>query len=313
MSNRIKRIISSVVLAVIAASSTVFLSADASADSYKYYKYVRATDTVTTYELELEPYSATSSSYNMSRGVIGDDNRTRRSTNGVVHIEYGGKTGGTGFIIGDHTIVTAAHCVVNFSNLSSDVSDEEAVSADDFLDNIVIRRYNSSGFYDGSELMTPVEIHVPCKRRTSNANQKQLNDFALITVAQDLSAYTHFNLGIAYDTGNTNSLDIPVLATGFPGDLNENANSHYLMYTGFGHISTDTPPDPGLLYFDADVEAGTSGGPVYTVTRCTVGNTTYTSYTAISLVGVSHDDVNWGPRFDSRIIQFYHNNPYIGY
>lgn len=179
--------------------------------------------------------------------------------------------------------------------------------------------YNSSGVHNGVKL-TPKEVHVPVKYKTTDSRQDFENDYALITVEENLSEYGRFSLGYAYDTSNVNSTNIPVLTTGFPqnvnGGDNSNPNTPPLMYTGYGYIlapSASENPSSKLLYYDADVTHGNSGAPVYTITEYNINNEDYILYTAISLCGVCYDTKNWGPRFDSKIMQFYLSNDNIDY
>ncbi len=303
MKHQIKRIISYLSVSVLVFSTAAVFNADATSPSRAYLKYDFSSNTTETYTLTIsEPSSSTNRS---NLGVINGDDRFRDGHDGIVYLS----TGGTGFIVDDHVIATAAHCISNFT-------DEDLEGTHYFIPDLEIYLYNDSGVFNGTKL-TPIEAHVPQGRNTTASVQKQRHDYALLTVAEDLSTYTHFDLGYVYDVDNTNSTNIPVFLSGFPqsvvGTDNSNNVTAPLLYTGAGHICAPYHPDDRLLYYNADATQGNSGGPVYVVNKFIVGNDQYIKFTAISLSGIASTNYNWGPRFDSNIIQFYLQNPNISF
>lgn len=238
-------------------------------------------------------------SKNNTRGIIGTDDRVIDWTkSGTVKLMTSSNYAGTGFVVGSHTIATAAHCVYNYSS-----------SKGKSLTEILL--FDSNG--NISLHATPVEMHVPniyinLLSSTSGTNQY---DYALITVEEDLSDYACYNLGSTMDSIFTNNQAISV--TGFPQQINkgstnvQNVNDHtnHYMYTGTGSILNKHPfGNYEQLFYDVDVTEGKSGGPVY-ATESRNGNTYFTVLAINAAVGY---EWNIGTRINTDIIHFYKNN-----
>ncbi len=179
-------------------SSLAFTSAEATTVSRGYLKHVYATGTTTSYTLTTEIVSSPN-----ARTIIDGDDRTyqtRSENNGIVAF----KNGGTGFIIGDHLIATAAHCVGGASGFPE----------------CEIYLYGSNGYKTG-ETLTPVEAHIPVDYTT---NKTTIYDYALIVVEEDLSDRTHFSLGYAYEPMNDEFVDAKLYVTGYTDGINGDGN-----------------------------------------------------------------------------------------
>ncbi len=113
-----------------------------------------------------------------TRDIIGDNTQTTDWSNiGVAKImSYGSMYDylGTGFVIGPHTIATAAHVVFETANGYDCVRD---------IDEVLL--FDETG---SATSFTPVECHIPSLfvQGTSPTNA---NDYAIITVEEDLSDY----------------------------------------------------------------------------------------------------------------------------
>ena len=94
----------------------------------------------------------------------------------INHIKDGWMTLGSGFIIGDHEIMTAAHCVT-----TNDINNYESMEAFDI--NITIPTANPSNGKDIS--LTPEFMTVP----DDYFERVDGNDYAIIKVKEDLSSY----------------------------------------------------------------------------------------------------------------------------
>lgn len=235
-----------------------------------------------------------------SRSVIGDDERVIDWTkSGVVKlIGYGSGyyATSTGFVVGDHTIATAAHCVYDYKK-------HEPIPVSKVL------LFDKSG--NVTLEATSVESHIPVAfiNDVSDGNYKATSDYALITVKEDLSAYACFNLGVSLDSFiNSNSV---VTVTGFPGEWGKrgeevtvNTDKKHMMYSGNGKICGG---DNSLMYYNTDASGGNSGGPVY-ITESAYGETYYT-VVAIHTNGGSYQ--NRGTRITTDLIHFYKCNPNI--
>lgn len=238
-----------------------------------------------------------------TRDIIGidDERQPDWSKSGVVKIycKFIDEDGleqtsmGTGFVVDEHTIATAAHCLFDFENRSRNKTE--------------IMIFNTSG--EISLNASAVEYHIPLDfiARLSSVSDTNAYDYALITVEEDLSDYMCFNLGVMLDSFITTGNKLYV--TGFPALLNNNipTNGRYLhnMCTGEGYLvnNTDYPSSLQLAYTN-DATGGNSGGPVYiTETR---GNYTYN--TVIAVHTTSAGTYNIGTRITTDLLHFYLNN-----
>lgn len=233
---------------------------------------------------------------------------------------------GTGFVVGEHVIATAAHVI-----------------RDSYIDNILL----FEGSADDYIQLTPVEYHLPKKYyeeyqkwETSEDDAKKeaeresrCRDYALITVKEDLSDYMCFNLGVATDAAIENNMEVTV--TGFPSTVytpfnfvNDKKTNN--MYTGTGILldmseymsnyleeykQTSYIEDfkyiknKDLIFcYDTYASAGNSGGPVY-ATESYDGNVYYT-VVGINVAG-GGSGCRMGVRMTTDLLHFYMNNSYL--
>lgn len=233
-----------------------------------------------------------------ARAVIGDDTRVVDfSKSGVVKINFTASNGesywGTGFVVDEHTIATAAHCVCEQTNGKNATNSGSKVTEINF--------FNSDGT-PGLSITDAVEVHVPTLYVNGSYSDYNPYDYALIKVNEDLSDYAIFNLGIMND--NFINKQTAVSVTGFPKKVN-NQEVHNVMYTGTGFIRQS---DDNELYYDIDTFGGNSGGPIY-ITSTFQGKAYYT------VIGIhaygDANSYNGGARITTNLLQFYKNNPYI--
>lgn len=228
------------------------------------------------------------------RNLIGDDDRHPShevENTGIVRLVGVG----TGFIIDDHIIATAAHCVYNRSTHQ-------------FKSVPTIRPYNSNGTMNTSISFTPKEVHIPKIYDTCNYADRFDYDYALITVSDDLSNYTHFSLGTTYNLSQTNYSTIPLYLLG-PRMIGSETSKNDLYYAQGNVISSNNTTSTSLIYYDLDSLPGDSGSPVYTITKATIGNQIYYYYTAIAIHvrndGQSTSVWNAGNRITKYQLQFF--------
>ena len=228
-------------------------------------------------------------SKNNTRGAIGTADRVIDWTkSGTVKLMTSTNYRGSGFVVGSHTIATAAHCVYN--------SEYECTPLYDIL------LFDTNG--NVTLHATPVECHIS----SIYATHHEL-DYALITVEEDLSDYACFNLGTVSNSENAYHQSVSV--TGFPGKVNEttvNDFDNHTMYTGSGVINRT---DNKHLFYNADTSGGNSGGPVY-VTESINGNL-FLTVIAIHTNGTDYTGNNSGIRIDTNIIHFFKNNPNLNW
>ena len=225
-----------------------------------------------------------------TNSVIGYDSRVIDWTkSGVVKIMCTGGAGylGTGFVVDSHTIATAAHCVVN-----DDASSGKSISS--------IYLFNSNGTV--SLQATPIETHVPVKYFDNSLFDNSLNDYALITVEEDLSSYLCFDLGVALDY----SVPISLTATGFPQYVDTSSScvndaTTHNMYSGTGTVQSISTLQ---IHYNADTSDGNSGCPIF-VTESENGTVKHT------VIAIHRGGNNFGTRINAEIIRFFYQNPNI--
>jgi len=297
MKYSVKKMISMVTMAAVAISSFAFLKADAAVQTLSYVKYTYATNETSDYDLSLS--DATTAM--QQRAVIDEDERKIGGINGVVRLVDSNFWRGTGFIVDDHVIATAAHCVYDIDNHAWD-------STDNFAPGLKIQMYNADGtpknlYYNVDE------VHI-LKSGYLNGTNGTI-DYALLYVSEDLSEYPQFDLGITYNVNTSAFQNIDLFITGIPQyKPDENLNSQFYVYSGKGNATASTE---SMLHYTCDSSSGQSGSPVYTAVTYTVDNETYTTYTAVGVHSGSYSgSANRCARMTAPRIQFYLSNPNIG-
>ncbi|MDE6035767.1 MAG: trypsin-like serine protease [Ruminococcus sp.] len=229
-------------------------------------------------------------------GVIdGEDRVIDWTKSGVVKLMNDNHYIGTGFVVGDHVIATAAHCAYN-KKIS------EILMFDD-SGNIKLHA-------------TPVESHVPFLFTVPVNDYEPCNydyDYALITVNEDLSTYPHFDLGVPLDTFTDKHMTIST--TGFPEKVLKNNkevivnnNTLHNMYTGNG---TFLDMNSYKVSYKADTTPGNSGGPAY-ITE-SLQEEDDDDYTVFAINTYYGDTQNGGVRITTDLIHFYKNNRNINW
>ncbi len=269
------------------ADSSSIMAAETSSTSRNYQVYNAQTGAyLRNYSLEVENFDST---YN-ARQIIGDNEQdTDWSNEGVAKImcdasEYGVNYRGTGFVVGRHTIATAAHVVYR-------TTDNHACKLTE------IRLFDENG---SSTSFTPVEYHIPVVYKNYTQDTADY-DYALITVEEDLANYMTFNLGLITDNAIANNLSINT--TGFP-DYNPN-----VKMTSNGIITTDISASNYVFSHNADTSGGNSGSPIYLIE--TVNGKTYN--TVVGIHRGWRNNYNVGVRFTPHLLKFLKGNSNIQY
>lgn len=217
---------------------------------------------------------------------------------------------GTGFIIGDHEIMTAAHCVT---------TSEEAYKMEATDRIITIPTANPS---QGKDIkLTPEFMTVP----EGYFEGEHGMDYAIVKVKEDLSKYGKVYLGIGTDESIKNT---PVHTLGYTC----NSNGKLVMKIASGNIGdlyvspedTSTPEEiaykKSVLYITtAGAYYGTSGGPLYTECKFGVPNSTdpdekiqvYKTVIGIVTGGPDNNGNGIATRMRPEILNFVYNNPYL--
>ena len=204
--------------------------------------------------------------------------------------------GATGFIVGDHEIVTAAHMVI---------------TGDNFNPNISVKKCNFSGKISTTPLDVK-QVHVP---RDYMDYRDDEDDYALIVVSNSLSSNTHFAIGEAYNvvssawSSGTNK--VPIYVTGQPQDY---AGGRYFKTDSGDIYSSSTVLNTLMVHYTTDTVFGDSGAPIYTITAYPRNGTTEYQYTAIGVHAFYDDEhnpawFNYGAVFTKYHRLFFLHNP----
>lgn len=222
-----------------------------------------------------------------SYSIFPPNNMVRDYNTSVVRLT----SGGTGFIIGQNTIVTAAHCVYNNGLYNF---------------NIEIVGDNNQVL----DVITPHCVHIP-KKYVDSATDKDNYDYALIYVDEDLSDYGTFGMGICLDSYVNNQGNVTV--SGFPGEYppGYNDSDYGIRFKAVGNITGKTENNLRLIY-NADTAGGDSGGPVY-VNESFVGtiNSVNVSYDYNTVIAIHTRGDNSGVRINFDIMYFCYQNSYL--
>lgn len=287
--NRIIAVMVAIVVFMVA-MCTYSSNAEASTSTRTYWRHDYGTYIADYYEYTL----TTSTIDNNSRSIIGTNNMTRDYDTSIVRLG----TGGTGFIVGDHVIATAAHCVYDNGFL------EFTISVIDSNNNII-------------KVFIPEYVHVPKLYVESvGINDKETrwrNDYALIYVEENLSEYGILNLGLALEEYITKQGNVTV--SGFPIE-NSYPSGYVGLEWGIRFKASDSLlalQDEGLLYYYADTANGVSGGPVYVDEGYVVNGTLYENRAVIAINrGHTEDEAyNVGVRINSDLLKFFCANTFL--
>lgn len=242
----------------------------------------------TEYSLTVDPYDNTVSTNNNAtpRAIIGDNDMIRDYDTAVVNLSIGG----SGFIVSDHVIATAAHCVYNTETNS-------------FIDN-TIKIVDSNN----NRTFTPKYVDI-CKTYVDPDHRDY--DYALLYVEEDLSEYGRLQLGVATDDYINKHGE--VIASGFPQTYPSNyqGQPYGIRFKAKGRITGVTTMD---ILYNADTAGGDSGGPVYAEEGFTTNSGERYDYKTVVAIHVATSGIdNIGVRITPDILKFYMNNSNIEY
>ena len=234
----------------------------------------------------LNPVDNITASNTSVMSIIDDDDRDPEDgLDGVINVQYSnGDNCGTAFVIGKHTLLTAAHVVYNKTNLQFKI----------------FSNYNT----ESNVQITPTSYHIPAMYVSWPDSWKY--DYAIVTVQENLKNYNNHNY-INFDLGlirNEVSFNRTVYVTGFGGNgQNITPELADVKSTGSGSfLSTPDTVKNYAFYFNTDMVPGDSGGPVY------VQNTDG-SKTVIGICAYEGGSFNQATRITNDILHFIYNNP----
>lgn len=246
-------------------------------ETLTYRKYAFNSSTYGTYTLYPNTFSV--NSIDETDLLFTDD-----ETTSVVRLETQ-DTIGSGFIVGNHIVATAAHCVLDTYG-----------DVDTHVDVTIIGE-------DGEILANyvPDYIHIPEKFFTSNT--PEYYDYALLYIGDgDLNQYGVMKLGYCFDSYISGSGAVRVM--GFP----ENGNNQRNRYYSFGTLSSS-----GNIFqmnYSAQTEIGMDGGPVY-VEESFIRyqyNIVEKKKTVIAIHNDKNNSYGYGTRINCQHLKFYYDN-----
>lgn len=227
-----------------------------------------------------------------TRQIIGENDQVPDWSNrGVAKIRCYEVTS-TGFVVGPHTIATAAHAVFN-------------TTSDSAYEMIDVLLFNENG---EKQTFTPVEYHIPTLYEGLTSYHTDY-DYALITVKEDLSNYMSFNLGAITDNAASNNLHISTV--GFPGYVNGSVHTEMLSEGSIINVQNINIGEYSFSH-TADTSQGNSGSPIYTTE--TLNGITYNTVVGINVASPhNYTTFNVGVRFTAHTLKFLTANPNINY
>ncbi len=154
-----------------------------------------------------------------------------------------------------------------------------------------------------------------------NTDVREMYDYALIYVQEDLSKYGVFDLGVPSDEFMSTEADVTL--SGFPAETASNPSAQNQgLYKDTGIVLDIGELADDLLDYqmitNAYASEGDSGGPIYMTN--TVNDIEYRTVIGVfsSVGNMDYDNdgavehVSYGTRITSSLLRFYCNNEYIG-
>ena len=273
---------------------------DNSTRSYK--KYTCDTGATTNYTLS---NSTTSSNADFDYPVATVSEEFDNENTNVVRLVMDDGSAGSGFVISDHIIATAAHCVLDENN--------------NFVTGLTVKIYNENAAVNSSNLIASFEAesyHIPDSflNRVGNYSNDFNYDYALIYVGTDSQGKDLLDYTSAWNFAIP-SLEFSEAQTGYltvSGFTTHSTPARYYSTGTVKDFSSDpeeTHNIPNLrIASNAESYSGKSGGVMYYTS-------TYNTTTHKSVVGItassSADYKSWGTRITPTLLRFYKLNPYI--
>ena len=218
------------------------------------------------------------------------------------------KSIGTGTIVGDNIVATAAHCVYDYN---TGHFEDLAIQIIDSGDTVV-------------EILYPRYIHIEkdygMKYENNDTQTDYQDDYALLYFEDDLSEYGKFELGLGLesfvkDTTGTKRIKV----SGFPAQsvwlpVGSSAGPRYVSE---GSIICKSNNPLNLIHYNTVTYAGDSGAPAYVDEVYTFDGIQYNCKTMIGIhVGSNHqlvlpENYGWSCPITTDKLKFYRSNPYI--
>jgi hypothetical protein len=206
---------------------------------------------------------------------------------------------GSGFIIDEHTIATAAHCIYN-TNSNSFVP-------------VQIQIYDSN--MNLITTITPTSLHVPYEFSDHNsipgAQPVSNYDYGLITVSDsiDLTTYGLFSLGVStYGLMSTQKAVTDCAYVQYGNSFNLYQTQGNLVYWPQDMMSGNEYPF--VFSFNISTMNNCSGAPLYTTIN-DMSTSNATPKTVLGIVTGGAYDYGLGIRIMPTVLRFFYQNPKI--
>lgn len=198
---------------------------------------------------------------------------------------------GSGTIVGDHVIATAAHVVYSSPNFESNI-------------NVQICSESSNQVI---ATIPAVTVHIPKKYTTESSGAKDNYDYALIYVNQDLSSYGVWSLGMPVLEFSDSEEDVAV--SGFKYDNNNQVRYYSTgVIQNFVGITTNPLNDVNMrLRSNAASYPGKSGGAMY-YTPIINPNSRKSLIGVITGGGDTTETYSWADKMTPNLVRFYKLN-----
>ena len=231
------------------------------------------------------PTSTSSFSASNSLGLRSTDSPDYENIECVKVTFSGGQ--GSGFVVDDHLIMTAAHCVYGNNN---------------FFSNVAVTLYDEN--MTPSAPISASYVHVP-KNYVLNGDVNY--DYALIYVTEDLSDYV-VNVGVMTDYFMTSGQNLTT--SGFT--LYNNATQRYYSTGSVTTMASYPSEIPYRFHSNGKCKSGKSGGMVYFESTASPSSSYTINYK--SVVGnATHTSGNdtFGCRITTSLLRFIYQNNYL--
>lgn len=251
------------------------------------------------YSLTVDGYDNTVPPSSTPRHIIGNNDMVRDYDTAVVNLSIGG----SGFIVDDHVIATAAHCVY-------DNEKKEFINSD-----VIVVDANNNKITFHPKYADVCSTFTLENGYTFNAEK---NDYALLYVEEDLSEYGALKLGVALDEYIENNGE--VIVSGFPQEYPHNyqGQPYGIRFKAKGTLFSDSNDE--RIRYNADMSGGDSGGPVYVEEGFRTDNDQQFDYKTVVAINVAQNIVedenqmrNIGVKITPDLLKFYNSNPNIDY
>lgn len=274
--------------------------------SLRYKKYICSTGVASTYYLSATSLNEASNSIsNRDLMSISPDYYDDENTNVVQLIASDGSFG-SGFVISDHIIATAAHCVYNSNG---------------FVSGVTVKVYNESANTNPANCIATFSAqsyHIPYLYTSMLAPYNDNYDYALIYVGNDiygnglLDYVDPWEFGISTQEFSQAEMGL-VTTSGYTAYPN---GQGFYRYYSTGSVLDFTPFDPEgnnnpalRITSLGACNGGKSGGIMYY--SSSFSNFFKKSAIGITTGGYAPNIGTWGTRVTPALIRFYQQNPYI--